>query len=128
MANPTAAISEAESHVMEVLWRRAPQSSTDIVSTVQSASDWHKKTIRTLLSRLLTKGAVHAEKDGGCYLYSPTLSREQWQSQESHRLLDRVFNGRLSLLLAHFGEHGYLGAKDILELRRLLDINEKRPR
>jgi predicted transcriptional regulator len=128
MPSPTPAISEAESRVMETLWRKAPQSSEDIVAAVQQAHDWHEKTIRTLLGRLLGKGAVSAEKDGRRYLYSPLLTREQWQSQESRSLLDRVFGGRLGPLLAHFSEHEKLGAKDIAELRKLLDAIEKKAR
>lgn len=130
MANPstTITISEAESRVMEVLWRKAPQSSEEIVATLRHDSDWHEKTIRTLLGRLLGKGAVSAEKDGRRYLYAPVLAREQWQSQESRNLLDRVFGGRLSPLLAHFSEHEKLGAKDISELRKLLDSIEKKER
>ena len=128
MPNPVPAISEAESRVMEVLWRKAPQASEDIVPAVQRGSDWHEKPIRTLLGRLLGKGAVSAEKDGRRYLYAPVLSREQWQSQESRSLLDRVFGGRLSPLLAHFSEHEKLGAKDIAELRKLLDAIEKKER
>jgi len=128
MPNPVPAISEAESRVMEVLWRRAPQASEDIVAAVQRDSDWHEKTIRTLLGRLLGKGAVSAEKDGRRYLYAPVLTREQWQSQESRSLLDRVFGGRLGPLLAHFSEHEKLGAKDVAELRKLLDAIEKKGR
>jgi len=128
MPNPVAAISEAESRVMEVLWRKAPQASEDIVAAVQQDSDWHEKTIRTLLGRLLGKGAVSAEKDGRRYLYAPVLSREQWQSQESRSLLDRVFGGRLGPLLAHFSEHEKLGAKDVAELRKLLAAIEKKER
>ena len=128
MPTPVPAISEAESRVMDVLWRKAPQASEDIVATVQRDSDWHEKTIRTLLGRLLGKGAVSAEKDGRRYLYTPVLTREQWQSEESRSLLDRVFGGKLSPLLAHFSEHEKLGAKDIAELRKLLAAIEKKER
>ena len=128
MPNPLPAISEAESRVMEVLWHKAPQASEDIVAAVQRDSDWHEKTIRTLLGRLLGKGAVSAEKDGRRYLYTPVLTREQWQSQESRSLLDRVFGGRLGPLLAHFSEHEKLGAKDVAELRKLLAAIEKKER
>ncbi|WP_426689416.1 BlaI/MecI/CopY family transcriptional regulator [Rhodanobacter ginsengiterrae] len=128
MTKPLPPISEAESRVMEILWRKAPQSSEDIVCALQSESDWHEKTIRTLLNRLLGKGAATARKDGRRYLYSPALTREQWQSRESRSLLDRVFGGRLSPLLVHFSEHEKLGAKDIAELRKLLDAIEKKAR
>ncbi|TAM32292.1 MAG: BlaI/MecI/CopY family transcriptional regulator [Rhodanobacter sp.] len=121
-------ISEAESLVMEPLWRESPLASEQIVAAVQADSDWHEKTIRTLLNRLLGKGAVSAEKDGRRYLYSPVLSREQWQSQESRNLLDRVFGGRVAPLLAHFSRHEKLSAKDVDELRKLLDAIERKER
>lgn len=126
MPDKPIAISEAESRVMELLWQQAPRTSEEIVAALLQPTGWHEKTIRTLLSRLLGKGAVSAEKDGRRYLYSPTLTRRQWQSQESHNLLDRVFGGRLSPLLAHFSAHEKLGAKDIAELRKLIDAIEKK--
>jgi len=130
MANPAPTITEAESRVMEALWRQAPQSSEQIVAAVQAGAggDWHEKTIRTLLNRLLGKGAVSAQKDGRRYLYSPVLTREQWQSQESRSLLDRVFGGRVAPLLAHFSRHEALSAKDVAELRRLLAEIERKER
>ena len=122
------AISEAESRVMELLWRQSPQTSEEIVTALLQPTGWHEKTIRTLLSRLLGKGAVIADRDGRRYLYSPTLTREQWQSQESRSLFDRVFGGRLSPLLVHFSSHEKLSAKDVAELRKLLDAIEKKGR
>jgi BlaI family transcriptional regulator, penicillinase repressor len=128
MSQANVPISEAESRVMDVLWQKAPLSSEQIVAAVQSNSDWHEKTIRTLLNRLLGKGAIEATRDGRRYLYSPLLSRAQWQSQESHSLLDRVFGGRVAPLLAHFSQHEKLSAKDIAELRKLIDAIEHKER
>ncbi|KRE89719.1 BlaI/MecI/CopY family transcriptional regulator [Frateuria sp. Soil773] len=124
----TPSISEAESRVMEVLWRQAPQTSEDIVAALLEPTGWHEKTIRTLLNRLLGKGAVRAERDGRRYLYSPLLAREQWQAQESRSLLDRVFGGKVAPLLAHFSQHEKLNAKDVAELRKLLDAIERKER
>jgi BlaI family transcriptional regulator, penicillinase repressor len=121
-------ISEAESRVMEALWQQAPLASEQIVAAVQSNSDWHEKTVRTLLNRLLGKGAVEATRDGRRYLYTPVLTRAQWQSQESHSLLDRVFGGRVAPLLAHFSQHEKLTAKDVAELRKLIDAIEHKER
>ena len=121
-------ITDAESRVMEVLWKLAPQSSEDIVVALQTPGGWHEKTIKTLLNRLLSKGAVTAERDGRRYLYAPVLTRAQWQSQESHSLLDRVFGGKVAPLLAHFSRHEKLTAKDIAELRKLVDSIEEKKR
>lgn len=128
MPNPPVTISDAESRVMEVLWQKAPQTSEDIVAALLGPTGWHEKTIKTLLNRLLGKGAVSAEKDGRRYLYSPQLRREDWQRLESRSLLDRVFGGKVAPLLAHFSQHEKLSARDIAELRKLIDSIEKKGR
>ena len=113
-------ISEAESVVMEVLWRRGPMRSEDVVETLSGQQKWREPTIKTLLSRLLNKGAIRAEKEGRRYVYSPVLTRDEWLSHESEGLLDRLFGGRIAPLVAHFGRNGKLSKKDIAELRRMI--------
>ena len=115
------AISEAEAVIMEVLWRQAPRTAEEILAEVGSQQDWQEGTVKSLLNRLLTKKAVKAERDGRRYLYSPRLTREQYVSQESKGLLDRLFEGRVAPLVAHFSEQRKLTKKDIAELRKLLE-------
>lgn len=67
------------------------------------------------------KGAIAARKAGRRYLYSPVLRREDWVLDESQGLLQRLFDGRVAPLVAHFSRHRKLGRKDIAELRRLLE-------
>jgi BlaI family transcriptional regulator, penicillinase repressor len=122
------AISEAESRVMEVLWHDAPQGSEELASALHADTGWHENTVRTLLNRLIRKGAVRAEREGRRYLYSPLLTREAWQAQESRSLLDRVFGGRVATLLVHFGRTEKLSAKDVAELRKLVENFEKKER
>ena len=114
-------ISEAESAVMEVLWTQAPQTAEDVVAAVADARNWQEPTVKTLLNRLLNKGAISAAKDGRRYLYSPLLRREDWVLEESRGLLDRLFDGRVAPLVAHFSEQRKLSRKDIAELRKLLE-------
>ncbi len=128
MSSPSIAISDAESRVMAVLWEASPLASEDIVTALSKPTGWHEKTVKTLLNRLLVKGAISAEKDGRRYLYSPLLHREEWQRRESRSLLDRVFGGKVAPLLAHFSQHEKLTAKDVAELRKLIDSIEKKGR
>ena len=114
-------ISEAESVVMDVLWRRHPLGADEVAAALASQQDWQEATIKTLLNRLLNKGAIAAERDGRRYLYSPLLKREAWMLEESRGLLDRLFDGRVAPLVAHFSEHRKLSRKDIAELRKLLE-------
>ena len=114
-------ISEAESAVMEVLWESSPQTCEYIVSQLDGEQEWQESTIKTLINRLLKKGAICSEKDGRRFLYSPVLTRDQWLSAESENMLDRLFGGKLAPLVAHFGAHHRLSKKDIKELKALIE-------
>ena len=114
-------ISEAESVVMEVLWQRSPLTSEEVVAAVAETQQWQEATVKTLLNRLLNKGAIEAEKDGRRYLYRPRLRREDWVMDESESLLSRLFDGRVAPLVAHFSRHRKLSTEDIDELRRLVE-------
>lgn len=114
------AISEAESLVMDVLWRAHPQSAEEVVATLAKTTDWQEPTVKTLLNRLLKKRAIAAERDGRRYLYRPLLKREDYVHAESKSLLDRLFDGRIAPLVAHFSERRKLTRKDLDELKRLI--------
>ena len=114
-------ISEAESVVMDVLWRRHPLGAEDVVAELADSRHWQEATIKTLLNRLLNKGAISAQKEGRRYLYSPLLKREDWVLKESRGLLDRLFDGRVAPLVAHFSQHQELSRNDIAELRKLIE-------
>ena len=114
-------ISDAESVVMQALWKTSPLTAEEVFAAVAAGQAWQEPTVKTLLNRLLKKGAVSAERDGRRYLYAPVLSREAWLRQESEGVLERLFGGRVAPMVAHFTERGKLSKKDIAELRRLLE-------
>ena len=114
-------ISEAESVVMEVLWRQHPLGADEVVAALADSTDWQEPTVKTLLNRLLKKRAIEAERDGRRYLYRPVLKREDYVHAASKGLLDRLFDGRVAPLVAHFSAHRKLSKKDVAELRRLIE-------
>lgn len=114
-------ISEAESVVLEVLWKRSPQAADEIVAALSGTQEWAEATVKTLLNRLLTKGAILADKDGRRYLYRPALAREDYVLTESVGLIDRLFGGRVAPLVQHFAERRKLSKTDIAELKRLIE-------
>ena len=121
-------VTEAESIVMEALWTRHPLTADEVVAAVAEQEQWQEPTIKTLLNRLLKKGAIRADKDGRRYLYSPVLRREDWVLGESQGLLERLFDGRVAPLVAHFSAQRKLSRKDVAELRKLLEeIDDEQP-
>lgn len=116
----TERISDAEQAVMEVLWDEAPLAASDVAERVGPERGWSVRTVKTLLSRLLAKGVLVHEEEGRRYLYRPTLSRDDFVARESTKLLDRMFGGRVTPLVAHLAERDQLSAKDIEEIEALL--------
>ncbi|WP_457390220.1 BlaI/MecI/CopY family transcriptional regulator [Roseateles sp. P5_E1] len=117
-------ISDAESQIMRALWERHPLSAEDILAALPVEDGWQLGTVKTLLNRMLNKGAVQAQRDGRRYLYKPLAAREDWEQGESLNLLDRVFGGRLSPLVAHFSAQRKLSREDAEALRRLLQEHD----
>jgi predicted transcriptional regulator len=73
-----------------------------------------------MLSRLLAKGLLTHREDGRRYLYCPAIRREDYVAEESGRMLDRMFGGKLTPLVAHLAERDRLSAADIAEIEQLL--------
>ncbi|CAN5179953.1 BlaI/MecI/CopY family transcriptional regulator [soil metagenome] len=113
-------ISEAEYAVMEALWERAPMTASDVTDRVSAERGWSIQTVKTLLSRLLAKNIVAADQDGRRFLYRPMMARESYVANESGRLLDRLFGGRITPLVAHLARQDQLSPTDIAEIEALL--------
>lgn len=113
-------ISDAEYAVMAVLWERAPLTAADVAEQVAEERDWTLQTVKTLLSRLMAKDAIAADQDGRRFLYRPLIAREDYVAGESGRLIDRLFGGRISPLVAQLAQQDQLSPDDIAELEALL--------
>jgi predicted transcriptional regulator len=114
-------ISDAELDVMEVLWAAVqPLTAVEIGDLVGAERGWSLATVKTMLSRLTAKGAVTYREDGRRFLYSPAIEREAYVGRESRRLVDRLFGGRLSPLMAKLAEEDALDEEDIAAIEKLL--------
>lgn len=118
-------ITEAEHAVMEVLWNRPRSTAAEVCEAVCATRDWSLATVKTLLSRLVQKGAAAAEPDGRRFLYTPLIAREVYVGGESRRLVNRLFGGSAASLVAHLAETEALTEADLAEIEALM--KELRP-
>jgi BlaI family transcriptional regulator, penicillinase repressor len=118
-------ISAAESQVMEALWRKAPLTAEDIIAATAKPNDWGTGTVRTLITRLLRKGALAGLREEGGYFYRPLVNRTDYIRSESQQLLDRVFGGQVAPAVAHFVTQQKLTAADIKKLKKLIEELEE---
>jgi BlaI family penicillinase repressor len=112
-------ISDAEWEVMRALWDQSPVSVNELSQRLAS-TEWHPKTIRTMLIRLTRKGAVAHRMKDGVYHYFPKLSKEECLRSATHSFIDRLFDGALTPMIAHFASRRPLTAEEKRELKKLL--------
>lgn len=115
-------ISETEWEIMRIVWAQHPISAADIIDTlVAQDSTWHPVTAKTLLNRLVKKGALGFDIEGRSYMYRPLVRERDCVNAASTSFLERVFGGSLNTMVAHFVEHRKLSAKQVKELKKLLE-------
>jgi len=116
----TKRVSEAEWIVMKIIWKEFPLTAADIIKRLQGKSQWHPKTVKTLLHRLAAKHILETEKQGREYLFRPLISEAQCVKTEAQSFINRVFDGALHPMLVHFVKNEKLSRDEIQELQKIL--------
>ena len=106
---------------MKVLWDKAPQTAADVAQQLAPDTGWSDRTVKTLLARLVEKGALATEAEGRRYLYTPLVEQKAYRSQAAKAFVDKVFGGRAAPLVAHLAEKEGLTGEDIAELEALIE-------
>ena len=121
-------ISNAEFEVLTVLWQQYPANAKTIIERLNvrltthnnEQKEWHEKTVKTLLNRLVKKQAITFEKQQRSYLYTPLIEREAYTLKESKSLVERMFSGKLAPLVAGFAKQNDLKREDVEALKSLI--------
>ena len=112
-------ISDSELEVMKVLWEAGDALPvTEIRTALQARRGWEATTVKTLVGRLVAKGALAQEKRN-VYYYRPLIGREEYSDWAAQDLVDRLFKGSARGLVAALVRSDGLSAEDIDELREL---------
>ncbi|GMV92172.1 MAG: hypothetical protein AMXMBFR82_19500 [Candidatus Hydrogenedentota bacterium] len=98
-------LSELEWEILKPMWDNGPMAARDIYEAVSKDQDWAYKTVKTMLARLVKKGALVYDQIGNSYLYRPAFGREAMTGAATRSFIRRVFDGALNPFVAHFAEH-----------------------
>ena len=114
-------ISDAEWRVMRIVWQLQRATAGEVIEALAAETDWNHRTIRTLLRRLVEKGALQTQQEGNRYVYQPSVSQDRCVLEETRSFLDKVFDGDAAELLVHFVQNEEISSQQIAELKKLLD-------
>ena len=122
--NLASKITDSELEVMKLLWcAKDALPVTAIREQLQESKGWEPATIKTLISRLVSKGAVRQEKRNA-YYYSPAITEKEYSSWATKDLVTRIFNGKASDLIASLVDSNGLSQEDLDELREMFKVEE----
>lgn len=117
-------ISDAEWSVMRTIWNLGEASAAEVTDTLSGQTSWSPRTVRTLLGRLVKKGALGFREQGREYVYHPLIDERSTELEASRSFLNRVFEGKLAPFLATFVESGNYSNADLEALRRIVEETE----
>src|SRR5580658_3685121 len=118
-------IADTEWFVMRVVWQMGPVGAAEVIAAVLPQTGWSHRTVRTLLNRLVKKGALRAEMVDGRNIYRAKVAQSQCVRQESRSFLNRVFEGDAGRMLVHFVQNEKITPDQIKELKALLNAKQQ---
>ncbi|GAV14250.1 MULTISPECIES: BlaI/MecI/CopY family transcriptional regulator [Paenibacillus] len=119
-------ITDAELEIMRVLWTIPDCPSSEVVKQMTIHMGWSPNTTRTLLSRLVQKGAAGAKLEKVAkrtQLFFPAVSEQEYLQSETKSFMKKLYGGALKPMLANFLEDKKLNAQEIEDLKALFDEN-----
>lgn len=110
-----------ESRFADIIWENEPLSSAELVKRSQEVLCWKKSTTYTVLKRLCDKGIFQNDKG----TVTSILSKEEFYSLQSEKFVEETFGGSLPAFLAAFSSRKKLTAKEVAELKRIVENFEE---
>ena len=117
-------ISDSELEVMKLLWQAEDALPvTEIREALQRSRGWEATTVKTLVSRLVSKGVLLQEKRKVFY-YSPAISQEEYNAWATGELIRRLYRGSAKDLVAALVHSEGLSRDDLDELRQMFRVED----
>lgn len=110
---------------MEKLWEDSPKTIMQLYHTLKENPGWSKSTVNTLLGRMTAKEIIHYEEDGRARQYYPDINREEASLAETESLVDRIYQGSVSLMVSTLVRGKGLSKEEVTELQNLLNNLEE---
>lgn len=109
---------------MKILWADSPLRAQEVVDRLKGSTDWKPRTVKSLINRLVIKGALSYRQEGQLYFYYPVVDEDDCVEEETKLLINKACRGSLNLLVKNFLDRNKLSQDEIDELRRILEEKE----
>ena len=112
--------------IMQVLWEKRQATAREITDAISLVEPIAHSTVQTMLRVLEEKGAVEHQAEGRTFVFSPLVPEEDLKQNALHNMVERVFGGSVSNLLAHLIDSRGVSRRELDEIRKLIDRQNKK--
>jgi len=113
------ALHDAEMNLMNLIWSEEPLKAKELAALAWGELGWKTTTTYTVLKRLCDRGII--KRDEPEFVITSLISRSEVTKEHVGKIVDKLYNGSRKLFLASFLEEEELTAKELSEIRALLD-------
>jgi BlaI family transcriptional regulator, penicillinase repressor len=106
--------------IMQVLWERGRATAREITEAINTSEPIAHSTVQTLLRGLEEKGAVSHEAQERTFVFQPLVKEHEFKQSATRDVLERVFGGSVSGLVAHLLKNENVSREEIEEIRKLI--------
>ena len=117
-------ITDAEWEVMRVVWTNTQVTSKEVISTMEEKLDWKQATTKTLLGRLVEKGALNTEQEGRKYIYSANIEEKEAIRSFTNHIFDRICRKKVGNVIESIIKDHTLSFDDIQRLEEILEMKK----
>jgi BlaI family transcriptional regulator, penicillinase repressor len=118
-------LTAGQMEIMDIVWERGEVGVAEVWKAIGQRREVARNTIQTTLARLCERGWLQARQDGNAFVYRATRPRGSVVSKMVGGLVDRVFGGSVSGLVATIVESRSLSAEEAERIRRIIDAAER---
>ena len=119
------ALSQGEWEILKVVWERQPCTAPDVQEALSQRTGWSYSTVRTMMDRLVKKGALQAEKVRNLTLFRAAVKRDQARKREFLDFLKCAFDGALAPMVELLLEHPDLDPEELDRIERLIERKKR---
>jgi predicted transcriptional regulator len=111
----------AELELLRILWDHGPGTVREVWERLPPEKSRAYTSVMSLLNVMAEKKLVTRKPEGRAFRYTAKLRPDQTQGKILGSVLDRVFEGSASALVARLLEQSKPSAEELDEIRRLID-------
>lgn len=118
---PSSGPNDVELAILRVLWERGPSTIREVHDALRSGREAGFTSTQKMMQVMLDTGMLKRDESRRPQVYRPAVPAEQTQGRILRDMIQRVFGGSAQKLVLRAVQSQRLSAKELAEIRALLD-------